>query len=278
MDGKHPRQLRPVDHPVRHQADDDDYKAAAKDVDSVDYKQFMPKLKPEHTLLMRIVKLMVCVVVIGGLGYGAYYVGSHYNEKSTKSHKEAKTTVATTVTPPTRTYTSSNQNLTFTYPTGWKVGETVTVLTATSPVTELTGYNRKSVDGRIIFRIRAQNVALPEFDAGNALALLPSQIVTYTSPTSDQEGTTYISFLNYANSKGSGIDGIYVTGNTGYQTGQYATETEVEAVDPIVSFTFEKCTNTSCSATMPLTVATSSWNEKSFYGPLLTMLESLSIS
>lgn len=280
MDGKHPRQLRPAAHAAHRATPDDDYKAASKGVDdAVDYKQYMPKLKAEHKLLRRIVKSVVFVVVIAGLGYGAYYFGSHYHPSS----KPAKVVTmskksAAEIASPNQTYTSEYQDLSFAYPSNWKVNETSNTITVTSPTMKLTSYNRHSVTGEIIFRVRAQGAALSELSAGDSTAILPSQIITYTSPASDQRGSTYVSFLNFANAKGNGIDGIYITGNTGYQTGQNSPESDIQAVDPVISFNFVKCSNASCSTTEPLTLATSSWNNKTFSDPLLTMLKSLSIS
>jgi hypothetical protein len=280
MDGKHPRQLRPAAHSAHRANPDDDYKAASKGVDeAVDYKQYMPKLKPDHKLIKRIVKLVVLIVVVAGLGYAAYYFGSHYHSGSNSPVKKTTSSSSSSkIATPSQTYTSSYQDLSFEYPSGWKVNETSSVITATSPATRLTSYNRQSVTGRVIFRVRAQSSSLPEFSAGDATAILPSQTITYTSPATGQRGSTYISFLNYANSKGNGIDGVYITGDTGYQAGQNSPESDIQAVDPVISFTFVKCSNKACSSTDPLTISTSSWSSKAFSASLLTMLESLSIS
>ena len=279
MDGKSPRQLHPTVHHTHQQKDDDDYKAASENLnEAVDYRQFMPKLKAEHKILRRIIKTVLLVVVVAGLGYGAYYAGSHYGSTSKKPAKKTSTVTTSKAVIPTQAYTSANQNLTFNYPTNWKVNETTTVITATSPMLKLTSYSHQSVDGQVTLQIRAQGVALSEFNAGDATAILPSQIITYTSPANGQRASTYISFLNYASSKGSGIDGIYITGNTGYQSGQDAPESEIQAVDPVISLSFAKCTDKACNNTTPLTISTGSWGNKAFSGPLLTMLESLSIS
>lgn len=279
MEAQHPRQPRPVEHPIRHQTNDDDYKAASKGLDeSVDYRQFMPKLKAEHKTIRRIVRIVIILVVIAGLGSAAYYIGSHYDTKTTKPKKVSSITVKKVVSSPTQMYTSSNQDLTFTYPSDWKVAETATVITATSPVTKLTAYNRKAVDGRITLLIRAQNVALSGFGDGAAMTVLPSQLMTYASPASDQEGTAYLSLLNYAGSKHAGIDAAYITGNSGYQSDQYVPESVIQAIDPMISFTFSECANGSCSSTTPLTISTNSWNNSNFSGPLIKTLESLSIT
>jgi hypothetical protein len=111
------------------------------------------------------------------------------------------------------------------------------------------------------------------------MAVLDSQLLNYTAPATGQQASAYISFLNYANSKTSGIDGIYVTGNSGYLTGQQAPKTDIAAVNPIISFTFAKCANKTCTGnTTPLTIATSSWSAKNFSSPLLAILKSLALN
>jgi hypothetical protein len=279
MDGTHSRRPHPV-HPPQKVNADDDYRAASKGVEeAVDYKQYMPALKPEHKLIRRMIKTVVLLIVVAGFGTAAYVFGSHYNaSKSTASVKATTTSSVSKVTPPTEMYSSTNQNLTFVYPTDWKVQETSTIIAATSPTMKLTNYTRSLVTGRVLFQIRAPGVALSEFSAGAATAVLNSQIIDYATPASGQRASTYISFLNYASSKGTGIDGVYVSGNTGYQTGQTAPESDIQAVDPVVSVTFEQCTNKTCSSTKPLTIATKSWSTKDFSNPLLAMIESLSIS
>jgi hypothetical protein len=268
-------------HSAPHQASaDDDYKAAANEVEeSVDYKQYMPKLKAEHKTLKRLVKVLLLLVVVAGLGIGAYVFGARIATKKQPVAK-AKTTVPTdTVKSSTKQYTSNYQDLSFTYPTDWKVAETTDVITATSPAMKLTGYDRQTVTGEIVFRVRDKNVVLSEFSSGNATAALNSQIVTYAAPAAGQRASTYASFLNYAGSKGNGIDGIYVTGDTGYQTGQAAPESDLAPIDPVISITFDKCANAKCTGTpTPLTIATSSWKATEFSKPLLAILASLAIS
>lgn len=278
MEANHPRQLRPAEH--EHQNVDDDYKAASKDAhESVDYKQYMPKLKSERKALHRLGKAIAVLLVVAILGLAAYYIGSKYNAPTTKTSKKTSTTAKTAVKAPTQTYTSNYQNLTFVYPNDWKVSETTDTITATSPVMQLTSYARQTVTGQVVFRVRAHGAALNEFNAGSAMAAIDSQIIAYASPAAGQRGSTYISFLNYADSKGGGIDGIYITGNAGYKTGQYVPKTDVQAIDPVISITFDKCSNKTCDGSVsPLTIAANSWSSKQFSNPLLAILESLTIS
>jgi hypothetical protein len=274
--GTTPRQLHAKpDHPDA----EDDYEAAAKAVDDkrIDYNQYMPKLRSEHPALKRMAKTLTLVIVIVGCGIGAYVFGTHIATQQTTSHKTKTATTTNTVAPPTKTYTSTYQSLSFVYPSTWQVAETQSTITATSPNVKLTSFNRKTVTGHVIFRIRQPDVSLPEFSAGSATAILSSQIMTYAAPASDQQATAYVSFLNYANSKGTGIDGIYITGNIGYQAGQVAPESDIEQVDPVISFTFTECANSRCTATTPLTIASSSWSDASFSKPLLAIFASLNV-
>jgi hypothetical protein len=276
MDHKPPRQLHGT--PPAHPQPDDDFKAAS--AATVDYDQYMPRLRPEHKVLRRIIKVVIVLVVAVGLGVAAFFLGPDIPHLF--SHKAApavtKPIASKTVTTPTTQYMSTNQNLSFYYPKTWKVSETTDEITATSPAVALQTYANKTVSGRILMTVRDQNVPLSEFNAGSAVAVKSSQILTYTNPAADQQASAYISFLNYANSKGTGIDGVYVTGNTGYQTGQEAPASNLAPVEPIIALTFEKCSNNTCAGTTtPLAIATSSWSNKAFTQPLETMLKSFVI-
>jgi hypothetical protein len=259
---------------------DEDLKQAAKDADTaVDYKQFTPKLRPEHRLLARFGKILVVLIVIAGCGYGAYMIGTHAGSNAKDPPAKAKTVVTHTAATATKQYTSNYQDLSFTYPEDWKVSETSDVITATSPSMKLDGAGKGTVNGQMILKIRDKNEQLTEFSAGNATAVLKSQIISYSAPAAGQRASTYISLLNYANSKQTGIDGIYITGDAGYESGQDAPVSDLAPIDPVVSITFAQCANNACSGnSTALTIASSAWRNKTFSAPLIKMLASLSIS
>jgi hypothetical protein len=177
-------------------------------------------------------------------------------------------------------YDSSNFNLGFDYPKGWKVSDIAGSgkLTVTSPAVKLKDTNGQQVDGQIIMAIRDKTQKLSEFDKGAATAVLNSEKITYTKPTQTQRGDTYISFLNYASSNNSGLDSIYITGDAGYQKDQDVPAVDISKIDPITNVTFVKCSDSKCSGTgTALTLDTKIWQDSSFSAPIKTMLQSLAI-
>jgi hypothetical protein len=180
-------------------------------------------------------------------------------------------------------YASSNFNLGFDYPKGWKVSDISGSgkLTVTSPTMNLKDSDNQAVKGQIVMTIRDKTQKLTEFDKGNAAAILDSEKIAYTKPAETQRGNTYISFLNYASSTGSdaaGIDGIYITGDAGYQKDQAVPAVDISKIDPITDVTFVKCSDSKCSgAGTSLTVNAGNWQDSSFSKPIKTMLQSLSI-
>ncbi len=181
-------------------------------------------------------------------------------------------------------YYSNNLSLGFNYPKSWAISDVLgsNQITAISPVTQLVDSNDHTSLGKVILTIinTPPPPVLAAFKSGSAIAVLPSQIITYTNPTPDQKATSYISFLHYASSTTplTTIDGIYITGNAGYQVNQYSPQTDILAVSPIVYFSFERCATSACSTTTPLSLPSAIWENKAFSQPILSMLESLSIT
>ncbi|HEV2402984.1 MAG TPA: hypothetical protein VGS08_02165 [Candidatus Saccharimonadales bacterium] len=273
MDNQPHRQL----HQTPHDKEEDDYKAAANA--AIDFNQYMPQLRHERRWLRRLIMWVAGIVIIAGLGIAAYALGSHMPSSSHSVTKKTENTSRAAVATATKQYTSVNQNLSFSYPADWTVTETTDQITATSPDLRLTSSSGQSVNGQAIMLVRDKNVPLSEFKAGNAVAIINSQIITYSAPAAGQRGSSYVSYLNFASSPTTGLDGVYITGNTGYQTGQAAPASDLTPIDPVISITFGRCNNSSCGgSTSPLTIRTSSWNDTALSKPLMTMLESFSIS
>ena len=128
--------------------------------------------------------------------------------------------------------------------------------------------------------IANQGQNLNVFDKGNATAVLASQKIAYTSPTQNQRANTYLSFLQYASTTQNGaLDGVYITGDNGYQKGQDVPKSDVAGITPLVSVTFIQCANSACSgSTTALSVAASAWSDTSLSGPVTKMLESLAFN
>jgi hypothetical protein len=232
------------------------------------------------------ISLLVVVILLAIAG--GVYEGFLKHDKKKPIAKVATTNTTLSASDvklpsPTKQYYSDNSGDGFNYPSTWSVSEpqNSNQITLTSTILKLPNKSGKMVDGKIVLTIIETNPAsLGAFNAGSALAVLPSQVINYSNPTQEQQGSAYVSFLQYASTNSSSpvIDSIYITGNNGYQLNQYIPQSDVLAVNPIIYFSFLGCANTSCSTTSPISLPTSIWKDASFSGPILSMLESLSLN
>lgn len=236
-------------------------------------------------LWRRVVASLLVVVLLVAAGFGAYRLFFH--SKSSPAYKAPAQTVAnapsatgnkTGSNTSTQTYTATDYNLSFKYPDGWVVFNNGSgPMTVTSPSTQLTSATGQKVTGLITMTIQQQGQFPASFSAGTALAVLNSQRITYTQPTTAQPSQAYLSFVQYASTttKG-GLDGIYLTGNYGYTKDQAIPGSDIGAVNPLVTVTFTKCGNAKCTSNLvPLTIASTSWSKQALQAPIKSMLASL---
>lgn len=270
-----------VDQPAHEE--EDDYEEASRS--TAEYASYEPPEKQRNPIWRKLFTGLVVIILLAGLGSGAYwYLKNHKSSKkpalatqTTQTAKAATSQVATT----TKHYDSSNFYLGFDYPQDWTVtdsgGGQMTVI---SPSMQLKDAAGQTVSGKISLTIRDKNQKLTEFDAGNAIAAIASQKISYTKPTQNQRGSTYISYLRYAGTTAtSGLDGLYVTGDNGYKVGQSIPKVDISKVDPIISISFVKCSDAACSGTgTPLSIAASSLDDKTFSGPIEAIIKSLTIT
>jgi hypothetical protein len=164
------------------------------------------------------------------------------------------------------------------YPASWTPQENNGILTVTSPVVPLTDAGGNDVKGRVVLTIQPPKQAdLKPFDQGKVVAVLKSDRVTYTNPSTSQNGASYLSFLQYPSTttKG-GLDAMYLTGNAGFQYGGVVSKTDITQVDPLVSLTFIGCANDDCPAATQTaqTISSDMWKQTDFQQPIMKMLES----
>jgi hypothetical protein len=277
---------------------DDAYAAASKSMD--DYSDYMPQLKPKRKWPKIVGWTLLGLILAAGLGIGGYWAAKHklaeqpakstakqsFQSSASSSQKNAGQTSANTnqaaSSSPTKQYNSSNFKLSFSYPDGWTVADTGNgKLTATSPAMQLTAADGSSKTGEVIMSIQSQNSAdMSMFKQGDAASVLSSQKVAYANPTSTQRAQTYLSFLQYAATTTHGaLDGIYITGDYGYQKEQSIPESDINKIDPLIRVTFVSCATAGakCTKTSPLSVSSDMWKTAGFSGPIENMLKSLAI-
>lgn len=248
---------------------------------TANYANYEPPSKARNPIWTKIIAIVAVLIVLTGLAGGGYIFLKHH-----KSSKKTSTTVQTALPPAasqitstTKHYDSSTFQLGFDYPKDWVVADTSgNFMTVTSPKLQLKSADGQSVKGQVVLSILNKIQKLPEFDSGNATAVKASVKIAYTKPSPSQRGSTYESFLRFANTA-AGLSGIYITGDSGYTLAQAIPKVDVQKVEPIISLRFYKCADAACSGTSTdLAIAVTSWDDKTFSGPLDSMLESLAIN
>lgn len=259
--------------------EDDDYAAASYSAAS--YAKEIRAKRPGSKHNWR---WLFVVLIILALAASAYWFMNRPKTKapaSTSTQNTKSQAPKPLINTATKTYNSSQfTGVSFNYPADWKVTETdgSGVLTAVSPAVNLKTASGQTEPMALVYKIRAKQQALPELGKGGAIAVLESQKINYANPSQSQRAQTYISFLQYASTTVTGLDGIYITGDNGYQAQQAAPQTDFISLDPLISVTFVKCIagSTNCAPTgQAVTLATSDWNNPQLSNPIEKMLESL---
>lgn len=235
---------------------------------------YAPKKK---RIWLRVLLMVIAVAILAG---GGYYAATHFHFPSKKpSTKTTATTQAPKKEVAYKQYDSTHFYLSFSYPENWGILDDGSgKLTVTSPALALKNGSGKTVQGRIVAMIRNKQPSLDEFKKGDAVAALLSEKVSYTKPTDNQRAQTYISFLNYASSTAEGIDGIYITGDNGYEKGQNIPQNDIVQTDPLITVSFLECDSSTCSSGgKALTVSSDEWKSADFKTPITTFITSLAI-
>lgn len=193
---------------------------------------------------------------------------------SSQSTPAAVAPATTKISTTTKTYTSANFKLAFSYPDDWVIADAGGgVLTAKSPSLSLKNAAAQTATGQVVLTIRDKTQKLTEFDKGNATATRDSLKISYTKPTQTQRGSTYVSYLQFATSTTAGaLDGIYITSDSGYKKGQAIPLVDVSKVDPSISITFVD------SSSKAMSIADSMMDDTAFSTPLTDLLKSLAIN
>lgn len=273
----------------------DDYAEASRATAEEEYDNYSRKgmayTAPGHRSHKLLVWILI-IVLLAAAGFAGYWFLSHKDKAqpatskkpASQSSQQTQTdTEAATIDSKTKHYASAQFGLEFDYPDNWTVaeGQGSGMLMVLSPAMQLKSPEAKPITGQVVFEVRSKQQQLPEFDKGNAVASLASLKIDYDTPSSVQRGSTYLSFLRYADSNSlSALDGIFVTGDVGYQNGQAIPKADLTPVDPVISISFNKCADSACNAAKAVHTGIDNdmWQQSSFSGPLTAMLKSLVVN
>ncbi len=229
--------------------------------------------------------IIVIALVLAGAGYLA--IRHSHTAKVTKKpvavkHVQSKPAVAAAPSIPSSSFTSPSFGMTFNYPQTWNVVDSGAAgVSVYSPPMTITNAAGQPVLGEVEVTFLKQGSLPSAFGNNTSVAVINSQRIVFTQAGNNQPAATYISFVQYPSTTiAGGLDGVYVTGNFGYQKDQTIPNSQVAQVDPLIMATFNSCANSACSVSTqkPLTIAATDWSKTSFSAPILLILSSLSFS
>jgi hypothetical protein len=234
-------------------------------------KQFKKSRKLKITILVAVVFVVAIILVL------LNSPKSHAPDESLVTTTETAQVQRKTISEDVERYSSSQFFLSFEHPTDWEVvdesrsGE----LTATSPLIDIPS-GESIVSGKVVLRIKNNTSKYEEFETGNSTAVINSEKIKYLKPSSAQRGETYLSFLSYAGSASSSlIDGVYISGDFGYQKEQAIPKVDIQKIDPNISVVFLACDGT-CD--LPLSITPDAWASSQFGQRVKNILLSLTVN
>jgi hypothetical protein len=274
-----PPQKEPIPERPRSRAKDPYVEPPVKDFSHLLKGQ--PKQKSAHHRLR--ILLIVVITAVLAAACGAAIVYDKHSMKHVIKQQTAvktKTNQSNPATVPMTSYSSTGFGLTLSHPKTWTVTDDgSTSITLLSPVMQLTNATGQKVDGKVVIIVQQQGQIPTAFGTADAAAVLPSQLIKYTNPGSTQRAQTYVSFLQYSSATITGtLDGIYVTGNYGYQKDQAIPTSDVTNLNPLITVTFGQCTTKACTSIENLRISATSWSQETLSKPILAILESLSFT
>lgn len=236
----------------------------------------------------KLIILVALLLIVGG-GAAAYYQKHRSNNQkqaqAVQQLQAQQKAANSQIDSKTKSYTSPNFYLTFSYPADWTVKDNSSAeLDVTSPPIRYKNLAGRSLTGIIELRVRNQQQKLSEYSGvsnKDPTAASESQKISYAKPTSNQRANTYLTFVHTAGSttNPNGLSEVFITGDFGYQKGQAVPVADIQKLNPIISLSFLECGN-QCSGTagVPIDISLSTWQDANFSGPLLKMFESFSIN
>lgn len=229
--------------------------------------------------------IVLAALILAGAGYLAIRhakTTKPVKQSSSVKHVQSKPAAVSPPSIPSSSFTSPSFGMTFNYPQTWNVVDSgaagVSVYSTPMTINNAAG---QPVLAEVDVTFLKQGSLPSAFGNNTSVAVIDSQKIVFTQPGNNQPSATYISFVQYPSTTiAGGLDGVYVTGNFGYQKDQAIPNSQVAQVDPLIMVTFNSCSDSACSVATqkPLTIAATDWNSSSFSAPILLILSSLSFS
>jgi hypothetical protein len=249
-------------------------------------RSIVPPSKPKKKWPGFVIFVIVVLLLITA---GVYFI-PHLKFPKKAS---AKVVVATSQTKKPKTepvsssttqYTSNGNdlNLSFTYPKNWTVtppsgdNPNAQPITVSSPVSSIKSSTGTNELGKVAVMIRSGSTTMAELSSGNATVGQTSVQFSYSQPTSGQQTTPFLTFINLTGGANSNnlFQEVLISGSTQFAAGQSITAASI-AVDPIVTASFYACTADDCSNPTALNINYQTWADTPVFQQTLTLFESL---
>lgn len=245
-----------------------------------DIDMYLPPSRRKKSKWRKFFRILLSIIVLAAIAFAVYWFllkpanAAPVTPVPTKPHTATQSIDAKPVH-----YESSNFGVSFNYPKTWQISDKEARLTVTSPLAELVGAGNNKYHGKLVMTIQPKDSVPAPLAKNNAVAVLESKEISYDNPSGIQTADTYISYLQYANTiiRG-GLDAVYVTGGFGYEYGQTVPTVDVKKLDPIITVTFESCSNKACSKPTPLTISSQSWQKSEPQKVVQKLLASIRIT
>ena len=181
----------------------------------------LPQAPKSKKSRKRLVVGLLTLIVLAGLGYGGLKLFS----SNPATHETAQTNEPTRTPPPAdtttastgKTFTAETLAVEFQKPDGWTVTEKDGAITAKSAVLDYKSLDGGTVHGYFRVYIRKMARDIDSKYIGRAVAMQPTEPLTYTSPATSQRKTTNLSFFGYDDS--SNFAFFMITGNFNLKKG-----------------------------------------------------------
>lgn len=253
-------------------------------VNTADYVRNLQPVKDQKRRTRKkwlFVLLIFILVTAAAAGYFFIYEPSSSPAPvNPTSSSDEKVSEATPAEVEVKTYTSDGLNISFEYPSNWILNDTTQgIVTVTSPMMELNDISGEEVEAQAVITFMSTGSEVPVFnEVTSMIATLDSKRITYEEPTRNQREQTYLSFAGLTV---SGLDAVFITGNSGYQKNQAIQESDIKKIEPIISVMFNKCSADACSDSnqtkSSIAIQPSEWEQRATLRTAQQILQSLKV-
>ncbi len=180
----------------------------------------LPGEKPRKKLppLKKPLKLIVIILMIAVLGFGAWKLFGSKDSNKTSSPQTKQSTSEATESSATKEYESAPLSLKLNYPESWKVAEAEGGVRFTSPNFTYQSVSNEQVDGHFRVYIRQGARDVDGKYIGRGVAIKPSEKLAYSDPLQGQLKTTYLTSFGY--DKTDNFAFFLIAGNFNLKTGE----------------------------------------------------------